>query len=302
MEDYEDYKNTQITVFTPTYNRAYRLSALYESLRKQTCKDFEWLVIDDGSTDGTSKLFETWKEETTFSVRYLHQKNGGKHRAINKGVLEAKGELFFIVDSDDYLLPDAIEWIIKNSSDIINNEKFAGICGLKVYEDGRKVGGGTDFDQIDANALDIRFKHHVTGDLAEVFKTKILRQFPFPEIDGEKFCTEALVWNRIAQQYQLRYIYKSIYVCEYLDGGLSNGSICIRRKAPIASTRFYAELFCYDIPFVQKVKAAINLWRFTPVRSICASIKAMKGNLIWSILVLPMGIMYSWLDTFSLKR
>lgn len=103
-----------ITIFTPTYNRAYRLPNLYKSLQEQTCKDFEWLVVDDGSTDNTSKLFEQWQaEENSFPIRYFKQPNGGKHRAINRGVKEAKGELFFIVDSDDTLSSNAIRIVFE---------------------------------------------------------------------------------------------------------------------------------------------------------------------------------------------
>ena len=102
-----------ITVFTPTYNRAYIIENLYKSLQRQTFKDFEWLVIDDGSTDNTEELFASWTNEISFPVRYIKQQNGGKHRAINRGVKEANGELFFIVDCDDYLREDAVETILE---------------------------------------------------------------------------------------------------------------------------------------------------------------------------------------------
>ena len=102
-----------ITVFTPTYNRAYIIPKLYESLKRQTVKDFEWLVVDDGSTDNTSELLAEWTKENDFPVRYIWQPNGGKPRAITKALAEAKGEWFFIVDSDDFISDDAIETIIR---------------------------------------------------------------------------------------------------------------------------------------------------------------------------------------------
>ena len=103
----------KVTVFTPTYNRAYIISELYESLKKQDFTDFEWLVIDDGSEDHTEDLFKQWQNEyNDFPIRYYKVNNGGKHRAINKATELAKGELFFIVDSDDKLVSDALEKIV----------------------------------------------------------------------------------------------------------------------------------------------------------------------------------------------
>ena len=115
---YEKY----ITIFTPSYNRAYRLLALYESLCNQTCFDFEWLIVDDGSNDNTEELVQTWLNESKFNIRYIKQCNGGKHRAVNHGVREAKGELFYIVDSDDILPKDAIECIMQQYLTIKDNE------------------------------------------------------------------------------------------------------------------------------------------------------------------------------------
>ena len=104
----------KITVFTPTYNRAYIIENLYRSLQRQTVKDFEWLVIDDGSTDNTQELFDKWiSEENAFPIRYYKQRNGGKCRAINRALDLAQGELFFTVDSDDYLTKDALEKVMR---------------------------------------------------------------------------------------------------------------------------------------------------------------------------------------------
>ena len=116
-----------VTVFTPTYNRAYILPKLYESLKKQICNDFEWLIVDDGSTDETEKIVRGWLTEETFPVRYIKQLNGGKHAAINRGVLETKSELFFIVDSDDQLTPDAIAIIKQKYQEVRDDDTVAGI-------------------------------------------------------------------------------------------------------------------------------------------------------------------------------
>lgn len=249
-----------ITVFTPTYNRAHLLGRLYESLCAQRFTDFEWLIVDDGSTDGTASLVQGFIAERRIDIKYLSQRNGGKHRAINHGVGQAKGELFFIVDSDDYLPADSLQSIATEYAKC--DSSMGGVAGLDATDGGKVIGSGLAQEFIECNSMEIRFKHHVTGDLAEVLKTSVMREFPFPEIDGEKFCPEALVWNRIALKYNLRYFNKVIYIAEYQDGGLTDNIVRVRRQSPVTSTTYYAELLLSSIPWGQKLKAAINYWRF----------------------------------------
>lgn len=251
-----------VTVFTPTYNRAYILPELYVSLCNQTCQDFEWLIIDDGSIDNTEQIVNGFLKENKITIRYFRQPNGGKHRAINRGLKEASGDWFFIVDSDDRVTPDTVEWIHIEGEKIKWNKDFAGLSGIRITPAGQKIGGGRDFGTIDSNAIDIRLKHNVTGDLAEIYKTDVLRLYPFPEFEGEKFCPEALVWNRISLRFKMRYIHKGIYICEYLNDGLTANIIKVRRNSPIASMTFYSEYFHLPLPTKQKIRAAVNFWRF----------------------------------------
>lgn len=123
----------KITVFTPTYNRGYIIEKLYRSLQRQTFQDFEWVVMDDGSTDNTEEIFESWmQEDNRFPIRYYKQENGGKCRAINRGLDLAKGELFFIMDSDDYLTDNALERIVYWESTIAGQQNYAGVVGLSL--------------------------------------------------------------------------------------------------------------------------------------------------------------------------
>lgn len=251
-----------LTVFTPIYNRAYIIPQLYESLCSQTSKDFEWLVVDDGSTDDIGELMDRYVAENRIRIRYIRQANGGKHTAINLGVQKAEGDFFFIVDSDDYMTDNAVEWILHTAEPIAGDKRFAGISGIRIRPDGKKIGGGGDFGVIDANAIDIRLKYGIAGDLAEVFKTEVLKQYPFPVFEGEKFCPEAVVWNRIAKKYMLRYCHEGIYVCEYLADGLTAKITKMRRNSPNASMTYYSEHYHDNMPIVWKFKAAINFWRF----------------------------------------
>lgn len=256
--------NPKITVFTPSFNRAYIIGKLYESLCRQTFKNFEWLVVDDGSTDDTAALLAKFSAEGKIRLRYFKQANGGKHRAINHGVREAQGSLFFIVDSDDYLADNALERLDFYYEQIKENQDFCGVSGLRAFPSGEKIGGEcSSWKILDCNCLDFRYQHKVRGDMAEAFKTSVMREFPFPEIDGERFCPESVVWNRMAQKYKLRYFYEKIYFCEYLPDGLTASSVRSRRASPESAMLTYADMLRFPrVPVAQKIKAAINFWRF----------------------------------------
>lgn len=210
-----------ISIITPTYNRGYILSNLYNSLLKQTNKNFEWIIIDDGSQDNTEELIKTWNVD--FSIRYFKQKNGGKHRAVNRGVPLAEYEFIFIVDSDDYLPNNAVEIIEKMIFSIKDIKNLAGVAGLRVYPNGKPIGnfpkGVTTF--IDASSIE-RDKYKIIGDKAEIFKKEILLKYPFPEIEGENFISEGSSWMKIAEDgYKIRWYPIPIYIGEYLEDGLT---------------------------------------------------------------------------------
>lgn len=283
-----------ITILTPTFNRAHLLPRLFESLTHQTDFNFEWLVIDDGSTDGTSDLFvgNTFLS-APFPIRYYRQENGGKHRALNAGVKQAKGDFIFIADSDDWLLPQSVAIVGLHTSAIADDNTFAGVAGLDVFDDERIVGTGLPQDIIDCNAMDIRYHYHVDGDLKEVFKTTVLQEFPFPEIQDEKFCPEQLVWFRIAQKYKLRYFNTPIYVAEYQPNGITAFIIRVRMLAPQATCMMYAEMLAYKIPFKEKIKAAINFWRFKACAPSRVMITTLKGGWRWCYLI---GMLLHWRD------
>ena len=211
----------KITVFTPTYNRGYIIEKLYDSLKRQTCKDFEWLVVDDGSEDNTEELFAGWMaEDNGFPIRYYKKENGGKHRAINYALDLAEGELFFTVDSDDYLTEDAVEKVIGWEGELSKEEKYCAFAGNM----GTSASDGTNnvFDGgcLDGTLLDRYGK--VNGERALVFYTDIHRRYKYPEYDGEKFMTEAVVWNRMsADGYKCRYYNDIIWIYEYQADGLT---------------------------------------------------------------------------------
>lgn len=247
----------KLTVFTPTYNRAYILENLYRSLQKQTSRDFEWLVVDDGSTDETESLFAIWMaEENPFPIRYYKKENGGKCRAINFGLTLAKGELFFNVDSDDYLTEDAVEKILRWESELPKDGKFCAVAG--------NLGTARDLTPntplpgpyFDGTALDRYGK--IDGERAFAFYTEIHRRYPYPDCPGEKFMTEAVAWNRMAADgYKIRYFNDIIWIYEYKQDGLTNAGYRLFLENPQGTGIFFrekAELLHYSL------KDKILLW------------------------------------------
>lgn len=225
----------KITVFTPTYNRAYTLPKLYESLKRQKFTDFEWVIVDDGSTDNTADVVSRMIEESpVFCIQYLRTENGGKHRAINRAIDLAQGELFFLVDSDDWLPDDSLEYIDQIESGIPTEQKnnFAGIYGLKCHLNNEIIGRTFQGEKLDINFLQ-RNKYGIRGDKAEVYYTRVLKQYPFPEIEGEKFLTERIVWDKIAYDgYLIRFFNHNVYYCEYLEDGLTHGGYALYANNP----------------------------------------------------------------------
>lgn len=295
-------KHPFITILTPTYNRASLLPRLFDSLLRQTNKDFEWIVVDDGSTDDTREVVANLKEKCggAFPMGYVYKANGGKHMAINIGAERARGELLFIADSDDLLTDDALETVANSWHDISDDKSFAGIAGLDITMDTREViGSGLPQEHIDCNAIDIRYRHHVTGDMREVFRTEVLREFPFPEFAGERFCPEQLVWFRMARRYRLRYINKPIYIADYQPDGITAGITRARMRNPSASMLTYAELTECPVPFLVKVKAAINFWRFWHCRTATSVVPRVALRWHW---LRPLGWMMHVRDGNVLRK
>ena len=289
-----------ITVFTPTYNRAHYLEAVYISLCKQTYTDFEWVIVDDGSKDETRNFVEkiVQRGENSFPIRYFYQENGGKHRAINHGVKVALGELFLILDSDDCLTEGALEIVSDYWNQVKNNASFCGVCGRIAHRDGTLIGLPFDQEIMDMSYVDCRYRFGIVGDMIEVIRTDVMRRYPFPEFPNETFCPEAIIWNRIGNDYKMRYFNRIIYFRDYLEGGLTDKIVRLRMNNPLASMTCYSELTRYHIPFIQKVKAAINYWRF----AICVGKQKhqIKVSYFW-YWTLPLGALMYYIDSRKMK-
>lgn len=216
----------KVTIFTPTYNRAYILESLYRSVQRQTYRNFEWIIMDDGSTDATEELAKKWQEDTNdFPIRYYKKENGGKCRAINKGLDLAEGELFFIMDSDDYLTDNALERVVYWEGTIADKDMFMGVVGNKgtseTYSPNKPL--GTEYK--DCNVF-VRYPEYtddvVDGEHAGVWYTEVHRKYKYPEFEGENFMTPCVTWNRMANDgYKVRIFDEIIWVYNYMEDGLT---------------------------------------------------------------------------------
>lgn len=238
----------KITVFTPTYNRGYIIENLYHSLQRQTFKDFEWIVIDDGSTDETEQIIKKWiNEDNFFPIRYYKQKNGGKCRAINKGLDYAEGELFFTVDSDDYLVDNALEKVVFWENSIQDKTMYCGVAGNRGTSETetpnrpfkmpfRDAFSWEQFPEASDDPLD--------GERADVYYTDLFRKYKYPEFEGENYLIPCVPHLRMARDgYKIRFFPDIIWVCKYREDGLTiqgntrfiknprGAGLCLKEKA-----------------------------------------------------------------------
>lgn len=246
--------NIQIAVLTATYNRKTLLPKLYDSLCKQTSFHFVWYIVDDGSTDDTRKIVNTFHNDH-FRVEYIYKENGGKHTALNVGIDHICEDLVLIVDSDDYLTSDAIRTVEEDWHRYIGNDKICGLSYYKVKPDGTLVGDGYPGEYLVDSYANMRINKGVGGDKAEVFRTDVLKKHPFPEYPNERFLSEAIVWNAISQDgYQTVYIGKAIYVCEYLNDGLTQAGKKLRLETPYGTMHHARAFFYKDINLKTRMK------------------------------------------------
>ena len=248
-----------VTILTPTYNRGNTLSALYESLKAQTSKDFEWLVVDDGSTDNTGDLVAQWAAESDFSIRCLYKENGGKHTALNAGIATITTDLTFIVDSDDTLTPDAVETIARYHRRYSQEQNLCGYAFLRQFPDGTINGKPFHPDEMVADFIESRINANDTlADKAEVFFTRCLKEYPFPQYGQEKFLGEDIVWLRMAQKYSMVHINKAIYVGDYLASGLTKNRRRHNIQSPVGCMHRAEEFLSPRIRMKYRIKGALQ--------------------------------------------
>ena len=280
-----------LTVFTPTYNRAHTLPQLYKSILAQnTNLSFEWLIVDDGSTDNTSELIQKWIEQDKISIHYHRKINEGKPIAINTAVRIARSPWLFIVDSDDYLTDDALNFISSHLQEISNDNSFVGIGGLRQSTD---IIAHIQFsDYVDATNLE-REQFGLNIDCNEVYRIDILKRHPFATWPGEKFAPEAITLNEIALQgYKLRWYNKYLVVSQYMPDGYTKNSWALIKNNPMG----YAMLYNHQLKYCKKISKKLYLVIQMDAQCILGKelSYALKSNSpILAALCMPLGLIVS---------
>ncbi|MGP4106350.1 glycosyltransferase family 2 protein [Virgibacillus sp. L01] len=248
----------QLTVFTPSYNRAYCLHVCYESLKRQSCKDFIWLIVDDGSTDDTEGLVKTWIKEGILEINYYRQENQGMHGAHNTAYELIKTELNVCIDSDDYMPDDAVEKVLSFWKKYGSN-KVSGIIGLDVFNNNKIVGTKLPKHIKYSTLFDLYNKYGVTGDKKLVYRTTLTKNYPYPIFRGEKYVGLAYKYYMLDKDYRMLLMNEAICSVEYLPDGSSRNMFHQYRNNPNGFSFYRKELM--NLPFtsfVFKFKQAIH--------------------------------------------
>lgn len=236
-----------ITIFTPSYNRKKELEKLYKSLLKQDIKDFEWLIVDDGSNDDTNEYIEKLKKENKIKINYIYKKNGGKQSAYNVGLKNTKSDIFLCIDSDDILKDNILKLIENDFKKVFKDDDIAGLMYIQSYINNKNEIIGTKFPK--NNFVDTYYniynKYKVVGDKLIVLKTNIAKKYYFPIIEKEKFIPEALIFNRISLKY--KFLCRNIIAAhkEYLADGYSNNYFSLVKRNPLGNALYFKELYYF---------------------------------------------------------
>ena len=280
----------KFTVFTPTFNRKELLEKLYKSLQKQTYKDFEWLIVDDGSTDGTKEKVEQFLSEKKLDIKYYFKENGGKQRAYNFATEKANGELFICLDSDDEYVENGLETILKYWKKYEKNVDIAGMGYLSTYPNGEIIGSNFPEKEMISTQFEIYNKYGVKGDKGLMFRTEIIKKYKFPVFEDEKFITEAVVYNRICEKYKMVYVNEKIEIKEYQEDGLTAKYNNLLLRNPKGQALYHNEINSQKLTFKQKVLNNAVYYKFCKVAGYkFGKIFKESKNKLFLIFAIPVG-------------
>lgn len=228
------------TIITPSYNRSEYLLILYRSLKEQNKESFEWIIVDDGSTDDTKGIVNNIiQNDNNIKIKYIYKENGGKHSAVNRGINEATGEYITIIDSDDYLVPNGLTKIRKIIEDNVNAD-FIGISACKIDKKGNSISFTNTISEQKMTHYEWFYKHKRTGDRIDFYKSDIIKKYQFNIFQNEKFLTEDTLWLTIKGD--KIYTNQQILVCEYLESGLTSNYDNLLKHNPLGMVYYYSLL------------------------------------------------------------
>lgn len=219
-----------LSIITPTYNRADYLPRCFESLQKQTNFDFEWIIVDDGSMDNTAEVVSAFTS-TRFPITVIEKANGGKHTALNAAHEAIHGKYVLILDSDDYLTETAVQEVLVAWEQYEQNSQVGIVAFLRGTDKSHPLCGVLDY-HIPVDIMRYRRIRYISTDCCEVIRTELYKRYPFPVFEGERFLAENALWDRVSFTHKCVYINSVIYICEYLDGGLTKSGRKLRLRNP----------------------------------------------------------------------
>lgn len=290
------------TVFTPTFNRRHLLGRVYRSLCSQTFQDFEWLIVDDGSSDDTASLVNEWMNEGRLTIRYCHQSNQGKHRAHNRAVELARGRFFAVLDSDDEIVPAALERFLAhwNSISSASRDQFSGVTCLCMDDAGQVVGRRFPKEPLDCRHFESYTLYGATGEKWGFHRTDVLRQFPFPEMDEERYCPEALVWNRIGRAFKIRHVNEPLRIYHCQDQGVTSAIDAILAHSAGLARCYYREYLDLEVPLRYKISKIANYVRFSLHANVGGwEIVLESGYPAFTVVLYPIGWLSFEVDRFT---
>lgn len=294
------------TVFTPTFNRAHTLARVYESLKAQTLRDFEWLVIDDGSTDDTADLMARWTAEAGFPIRYLPRPHRGAHFVHNESVKEARGTFWIKLDSDDGCVPEALETLKAAWETIPEKDRdgFSGVTGLCRDQNGKRVGMAFPRDPLDCTSVELEYRHKVRGEKWGFLRTEVVRRFAFPEDIGGNFVPESYIWSQVSRRHKTRHINEELRIYWMDEPSLVHGPSNPATNADGHRLMFQAVLeneagWFWRAP-IRLFRAGVQYARFSflsgrGVATQWAGVRSWGGRLLW-LKALPLGALMAWRD------
>lgn len=278
-----------LTFFTPAYNRAYTLPRLYESLLRQTDSRFEWVIVDDGSKDNTEDLVNGWINDGKIKIVYQKQENQGKHIAVNTGVNIASGELFFIVDSDDFVSDDATQKVFDFWEEQQPDETISGILSYKNFSTGKLSGFKLPENVKKCKFRDTIRKYGSYGEKTMIYKTDVLKKYPYPKFKGERFLGESYVFNQIDDNYDMLVLDDVLYYFEYQENGLSQDFRKLYRNNPNGFLICYEQSVKYQKSFKRQIKTYAHICCLR--LRLHKYFKGFKGGAIFKkLLATPLGI------------
>lgn len=287
----------EITIFTPTYNREKYLPRLYKSLLNQTNRNFEWLVVDDGSTDNTEELIKSFIKENKINIRYYKQKNSGKHVAHNKAVELCNTELFFCVDSDDYITEKCIEILMETWNTCLKTKKYSGIVALRGYSENCIMGNEMP-NKIESSKLsDLYNLYGKKGETALIFKTEYLKENKFPVFKGERFLSEEIVYDKIDKIAPLKILNRIIYIMQYLDDGMTKNYFKLWKSSPkgvicLLNSRYNSITKANKIKYLYRKLRTIMVFNAFCISSKESIIENTPNKMLSVVFFLPSLILY----------